>query len=156
MSRNYYPDLSMKLLTPLELVRKQLLVDPSFLNDPTCPYPEDVKAILSHFRSSSEDKDGPADVGVPNVEYLETETFDLYKEFKRMGDSIPSNDVSERLQYMKTRASLLEKLISMKERAGAMRDAEEFQNVILGALEDLVPQDLREEILQRLRKFLEQ
>lgn len=151
----YYPDLSQKVLVPLRVLREHLRTDPAFLDDPTCPYDQDTKEFLKLLAPSVGTEGGSTFLGRSGSkhEILEREAADLYDEIKTFGRNLKVDDVTERMSYFRTRTTLLEKLISLTERAASMKSFFRFQDAVLAIFEDLLTPDQREEALERLRSI---
>ena len=158
MSR-HYPDMSAKLLTPLRVVREMLLKDPNYLSAAECPYDADIKSLLRLLapEKPSEDQSDHTFLGRTGTktEVLELETAELYVDLKNLKDDLKEQDVKERVQVMKTRASLLEKLIDLIERSKTVRSIEEFQSAVLRVMEDELTGDQRERVMAELRAILD-
>lgn len=152
----HYPELSQKLLVPFRVVREQLRLDPAYLDDPACPYPADVLELLKLLAPAAPEADGGflRRAGSKH-EILEDEAQNLYLEIRDFGQKLKVDDVTERMSYYRTRTALLEKLISLTERAASMSETQRFQDVVMGILEDMLSPDQRAEALDRLSAALE-
>lgn len=152
----HYPDLSQKLLVPLRVVREQLRLDPGFLDDPTCPYPADVLELLKHLAPAAQAVSGQflRRSGSKHA-ILEDELQDLYLEIRDFGKKLSKDDVTEFMSYFRTRTTLLEKLVSLTERAVSVKEAQRFQDIVMGILEDMLSPDQRAEALELLAAALE-
>lgn len=152
----HYPDLSQKLLVPLRVVREQLRLDPGYLDDPACPYHTDVLELLKHLAPAAPEVSGQfLRRSGSKHEILEDEAQQLYLEIRDFGQKLKVDDVTERMSYYRTRTALLEKLISLTERAASMGEIQRFQDVVMGILEDMLSPDQRAEALERLATALE-
>tara|TARA_Y100001933_G_C18819127_1_gene488441 strand:- start:117 stop:647 length:531 start_codon:yes stop_codon:yes gene_type:complete len=76
--------------------------------------------------------------------YNEMATFRASADFK-------SASVAERNSLLRTMTSLLEKLVSIDERAKGLRYISDFQNTMLEIIEDVMSPDQRTQIMDRLR-----
>ena len=64
--------------------------------------------------------------------------------------TLGTGDVSERLQYLKTKTTLVEKLINMRERLVNLKELNEFRGVILGFMGDVCTKDQITDLMKRL------
>lgn len=152
----HYPDLSSKLMVPLQVIREQLKLDPGYLDAEECPYDAAIKDLLRLMVSPT----GVSQGGFLNrtgskQHILEEEAQALYQEIKSFGSKLKADDVSERMTYYRTRTSLLEKLIDMIERAGNMQAVVEFQEIVLAIFEDMLTPEQRAEAMERLSSAIE-
>lgn len=113
------------------------------------PYSEDIKAW---FRGRAPAFAEPKDPTI--ISDLETEARELFRDMKTLGESIKtSDDVKERLAYMKTLTSLLEKLISMEERASSSKAHGVFQTNIMKLIEEVLTPEQRTHVMDRLKEI---
>ncbi|RJF78091.1 hypothetical protein D3877_23460 [Azospirillum cavernae] len=152
----FYPDLSQKTLAPLQVVQEQLRLDPAYLDADDCSYDAKVKELLKLLAPGS--GDSPQAFlrrAGSKQQILEDETQALYLEIRDFGQKLKADDVSERMSYYRTRTALLEKLISLTERASSMKAVGQFQDIVLGIFEDMLTPDQRAEAMERLGAALE-
>lgn len=152
----FYPDLSQKTLAPLRVVQEQLRLNPTYLDADECPYDANVKELLKLLAPSS--SDSPSSFlrrSGSKHQILEDETQALYLEIRDFGQKLKADDVTERMSYYRTRTALLEKLISLTERATSMKAVGQFQEIVLGIFEDMLTPDQRAEAMERLSAALE-
>lgn len=152
----FYPDLSQKTLAPLRVVQEQLRLNPTYLDADECPYDANVKELLKLLAPSSSDCSSSfLRRSGSKHQILEDETQALYLEIRDFGQKLKADDVTERMSYYRTRTALLEKLISLTERATSMKAVGLFQEIVLGIFEDMLTPDQRAEAMERLSAALE-
>lgn len=137
----YYPEIDPK---PLDLVKRLFEADPGYFSDPDCPYPDSIKGI---FVAIPRDEDA---LDVNNIE-IEGEIDKLITDIKEWGESLNPEDKSEKAAYFRVSYGLIEKLISLKERVYNMAQVREFTRTVLQIMQDELPVDLRQAVIDRLK-----
>lgn len=149
-----YPELSPKLIVPLEVIREQLRIDPGYLSHPNCPYDARTKALLRLMAPTPTVDDASGDLFLgrtgSKAEILVKEVQEAYLELKEFSGEITDLDVSEKMSYFRTRASLLEKLVGLIERTNTLADVTIFQDTVISLMEEMLTPQQHEEFLQRL------
>lgn len=141
MNDAFYPELDP---WPLQVIAQQLEENPLYLEDPECPYPEEVKSLFQIRGKVSEDL---ADID------LEHETLALYQDIKTSRDNFQDDDHAERNSYFRVATSLLEKLLNMRERANNIRQVSRFYEAVLQALERYLEPDQITEFRDTLKEM---
>jgi hypothetical protein len=90
-------------------------------------------------KSSGVDMDGVA-----------KEIQSIRDELKELKLNSKALQTADKIQIIKTRAALIEKLISMDEKTNNQRKVGQFMSLVLTILDDLVPEDGRQEFMKRL------
>jgi hypothetical protein len=146
----HYPDVPIAAIQAIELIRQHLAEDPSYLAHPECPYPGEFKRLFVQLLSTP---GGPALPTMPDEDGddLEANTKRVFKELNDYGRSLGAGDSAEKAAYFRLSATLLDKLISMQERAQGLRRQQEFENLILEFLENEVGPDVRTKLMDRLK-----
>jgi hypothetical protein len=97
---------------------------------------------------------GKKELNDDDAEELEAEAREMLKELREMAKdddgALKSLDTGTKLQILKTRTTLMEKLVSIRERWTSARKVAEFQQIVIGILDDLVAEEKRDEFLARL------
>jgi hypothetical protein len=149
MSDRYYPTLDTDALAAIKLIARKLAEDPAYLLVDDCPYDEEVRKILQPQRVvASEAKSNAV------VLDLETEAAALYKDLKDTAKGLGDGDSAEKMSYFRTATSLLERLITMRERASNLKQRNQFEDTVLSVLDELVPADKRTEFRNRMASFI--
>lgn len=152
MSERYYPSLNADAVAAIKLIARQVAEDPAYLLVGECPYDDDLRRILqpSSAKSGGTRRTGGA---VQPVVDLETEAVSLYKDLKSASTQLGDADSAERMSYFRTATSLLERLITMQERAGNLKRRSQFEETVLSVLDEMVPADKRTEFRDRIAEF---
>ena len=148
MSR-YYPPLNED---DIKLVKQLFDENNSFFDDPDCPYSDEVKSLFT-ITDVMGDFDENFDLDLMNSdEYVMKEINSLYSHLQKYGQTMRESDTaSEKNTYFKLSTTLLEKIISMKERVSNIKQVTEFTETVLQILEDEVSVDDRTRVIERLR-----
>lgn len=171
-----YPTLRIGVLQGLAGLKAACDAEPGYLRKPDCPYDNDTKDMLEKLFKPVEievvkevvvEKPARGKVGRPSkkneltadeASEVEEETKELLKELraldKNAAGELKDLDTATKLQIFKTRAMLLEKLVTLRERQTNARKVIEFQQTVVSILDELVPEDMRPEFLKKLEPFL--
>lgn len=169
-----YPTLRLGVLHGLAGLKASMDADRNFLRHSACPYDDDTVDMLERLfkpitveviKEVLVDKPERGKVGRPKKGQLseddtievEEEAKDLLKELREMGKTsegeLKQLDTATKLTIIKTKAMLMEKVISLRERSTNVRTTAHFQQTIISILDELVAEDMREEFLKRLEPF---
>lgn len=163
-----YPTLSMSELTKLKTVLTNAEQNPKYLDGRICPYDADVRELLKSLVpnpivsattepvSLGRKKAGAPRKSVISMGELEKEFDDLRKEIQTLKNDAKGLEPHERIQVVKTRAALIEKILSMKERIGNINKVDKFIATIIGIMEDELPQEARLRVLDKLEPYAEE
>jgi hypothetical protein len=72
---------------------------------------------------------------------------------KDAGGEMKQLDTATKLSILKTRSTLMEKLVTIRERFTSARKVAEFQQIVISILDDLVPEERRAEFIERLEPY---
>ena len=164
-----YPTVSLTELQKLKAIVQNANDDPKYLDGRICPYDKPTREMLKSFVndpivSATLEHSGPErkKVGAPKkspalpLDELEKEFDELRKEINTLKTDAKGLEPHERIQVVKTRASLIEKILQMKERISALRSKEKFIAVVIEIMQDEMPQENRLRILEKLEPFAEE
>jgi hypothetical protein len=127
-----------------EMVLRQLKEAPGLLDMPECPYSNEMKQFIRKLAGAGNGK-------TVETADLEEEARQLYDELTEFGQELTTDDVSERMAWFRTRTNLLEKILSIKERTRTLKQMGEFEERVIGILEDVMTADQRTEVMARLK-----
>lgn len=142
------------------------MVDPSLLDPATSPYDDDVtKRVakllqVSVIQTESVDKEKnpvgrPSQKTVLPISEVEAEVDEIRKEIAQLKVDAKGLETKDRIDIIKTRAALVEKIIGMKERITNIKQQRAFITDVMMLLEDVMEQSQREEFIKRLQPYLE-
>ena len=157
---NAYPHITDEMLIPVLAIRKMALQNPSYLDDPWCPYPLKVKDTLRQILYLSSPKNYDRDEAAAEVEEMGDEELmrsmvrtaitELYAQQK----TINKEKTKEILDSHKVIAGLIEKFIDLKERQMKIDEVFVFQTQILRILDNVMTPDQRTIVMEQLGRFL--
>jgi hypothetical protein len=172
-----YPTLRLGVLQGLATLKVACDAEQGYLRRPDCPYDNDTIELLEKLFKPVEvevivekivEKPSRGKVGRPSkknelseddANELEIEAKEMLTELRNMAKTeegdLKQLDTGTRLSILKTRTQLLEKLVSIRERFTSARKVIEFRSTVMGILEDLVPEEKRDEFLKRLEEHLD-
>lgn len=155
-----YPTLPQSLWLMLEAIRQQLETDPAYLADPDCPYPEQLKPMLRRLVATADSggSDGLGEVfqaGMTDgdeAESLIREVQNAINSMRRLQSEIDTtDDVGDKLNFFKNYGSLMDRFLSLKEKANGTRQMYDFQRVVIAVMEQVLDKDGRQEFKNRLK-----
>jgi hypothetical protein len=162
-----YPTISLTELQKIANVLENAKTDPKYLDGRIAPYDKPTREMLKSMipdpivnatietaeekGKAGRPKKGPA---IPMGE-LEREFDDLRKEIQSLKTDAKGLEPHERIQVVKTRAALIEKILSMKERIGNINKVDRFMALVIQILEDELPQESRLRVLDKLEIYRE-
>lgn len=141
MTEVFSPPVPEDALFPLQLIAEQLGT-PGWLESST--YSPAWKALLGRLRVEG--------VGGPShgIDVM-AETESLFKELQDEKQTLTVKDNSEKMAYFRTATSLLEKLISLKERAMNVQQIGQFYTVVLSVMEAVLDKDQIHGVREKLK-----
>lgn len=151
----FYPD---NPSLALKVIADNLARDPSYLAQSDYPL-EDQKFLLSllsvaRFAADADESKGLV-FGMHGDKYetISAEAMALYNEMAtfRATSEFKNATVSEKNSLLRTMTTLLDKLVSIDERAKGLKHLSDFQNTILDIIEDVMNPDQRTTIMERLK-----
>jgi hypothetical protein len=170
-----YPTLRLGVLQGLSALKASCDAEPGYLRKAECPYDNDTVKLLEQLFQPKTivetvekfiEKPAKGKVGRPSkkrelgedeVSEVENETKELLKELRNLDKDMAGEkkqlDTATKLSIYKTRAMLLEKLVTIRERFTAARKVVEFMDTVMGILDDLVPEERRAEMMTRLEPY---
>ncbi len=144
----FYPSISDATLAQFQVVFTRIAADPTYIDK--APWSDEVKTFFRKYGTTPVVGDASIfDEGTDKIESIEKQIGSLLAELNRMGEQT-GLDHSEKLQYLKTKAALVEKLIAMRERLFNLKEMSEFQSVIMAFLEDVCTKDQVNTLMKRL------
>jgi len=161
-----YPTVSVTELTKLKTIITNASNDPRYLDGRICPYDKPTRELLKSLVPDPivEATLGKAGeerglVGRPKKQpllpltELETEFNDLRKEIQELKTDAKGLEPNEKIQVVKTRAALVERILVMKERILNMHRMQKFVAIVIQILEEELPQDSRLRVIAKLEEY---
>jgi len=65
-------------------------------------------------------------------------------------------ETADRIQIIKTRAALMEKMLAMKERTNSLKKQSAFVSNVIAIMEDIMDQPQREEMIKKLEAYIDE
>lgn len=140
-----YPPLDMDHLEILLLQLQER--GNAYLLSEDCPYPSRVVDLLMERTVDVEEGEG-------EELDLEKESSRILTELKDAKVALGAGEHSEAMAYFRTSTAILEKLISMKERANNVRQIGVFYGIVMDAMEEFLDPTQITELRERLKGFL--
>jgi hypothetical protein len=146
----FYPTIRDETAVALNAVLQNIQLDASYLDKPECPY---SPAIKSFFKSRIETSSGPEiDIfaGEDELIVLDSQIIKVINDLEKFGNTLTSEDVTEKMAYFRTKTSLIEKLVTMRERLANLKEISDFRSIILGFMNETCTKDQITDLMHRL------
>jgi hypothetical protein len=162
MSDHHFPDFTDHSEWTVKLIFKLALEDETYLTDKTCPYSTGFKTIIASavkgLSTNAEVKQPEVPVGPITEDMidsnLDVDLYQVFSDLKTYGKTISQSDQTERMAYFRTATSLLERLVTARERALGIKQIRDFQDTVLTIMEETMNPDQRTRVMDRLRSTL--
>lgn len=165
-----YPPLRLAALNQLASLQAQLEADGDFLNHDDCPYDNETKELLTKLLM-------PRTVEVPvekvvgggdkagrgrptkDIKLSDEDQQKIIDKIKETLDSLDELakkeglETNEAIQIAKTRTSLVDQLLKMQERYFSVTRNQKFIEDVVGILNDVGSEEIREAVQSRLEQF---
>lgn len=165
MSEIMYPSISILELQNFKTILSNCS-DPEYLKSSDCPYDTSTKKLIKSLipdrvvqatiSKAAPPKTKKVRSGGIKTDELEKEFNDLREEIKSLKIDGQSLEPKDRIQVIKTRAMIVEKILDMKERIDNIKKQQNFIATVIQIMEDSLPQDIRLEIIEKLEPFVEE
>lgn len=151
MAQKNYPDLTYPEVYKVQTIGINLKSDKDYIEN--SPYSKPIKDSLNHifFRNPETSpalRESLTSADIENVN-IEDETVKVYLQTRTLLDS-GKLETTEKIRVLQTQTNLLEKQLSLQERAKNLRYVKDLENAILKVCK-VLPEDNRLEILQILK-----
>lgn len=182
---NYFPALTSGPIMALTTIKQQLEMDHGYLDREECPYDEDMKRDLKALlapvivevevekvveriiekrvevaaqASEGGGQRGPKIKGSSNqnAEVIGKELAETLGDLRTLKINAKTLQPKDKLDIMKVQATMLEKLITMEERNTNVKKMSAFMSTVMGIMDDLMPDDMRQTFMKRLQPFVDQ
>lgn len=164
-----FPTLRLGVLQSLIELQAQFHHDPKLFDQKECPYDRETTDVLRRiFAVKTVERvvekevirevgrtPAPVRLNSAQQEEVEQTALDLLNELKKLGNGETGLDTSTKIQIIKTKATLVEQLLKMRERFMNVKRVATFQTVVIAILDDLLDEDRRQEFLKRVEPYRE-
>jgi hypothetical protein len=147
----FYPDIDDAAAVPFRVIQAQLLRRPDLLDDPRCPYSEDVRGLLRLLAPNTLHETPKQDETLD----LSAQITLVLRQIQTLEQQGAGLSAKDRIQLLKAKPALIEKLVELTERANNARANAEFRRLVLEFIESELNPDQRTALMRRLRAHLE-
>lgn len=162
---HFYPPLDIETIRHIPTVLKLYTQHPTYFLE--SPYPGEVERIFKtikqptvvvqtpEFQEAADDLDLE---GANKWENLAKEARRIYKESKSIkyaGNGDNGLSPNERISHAKTMATLLEKLVSLEERALGLKKVHDFHRVVMEVMEEILTPTQRTNVMEKLQATID-
>ena len=130
--------------------------NPQYFDDPNCPYSYETKCF---FKGTARvhDFDNHNTSQLPDTDSVVSQLNGLLSQLKTWGDEVNrGNDesASDRNTYFRIYSGLIEKIITMKEKASNIKMYEQFISIVLDIMDREMDADQRNRVMLRLEPLV--
>lgn len=147
MQPKYFPNISEDQILLINRVFRSISENPDYLSDPKCPYSQTVKDF---FLKQVPSGDAPNLFEGDEVVAIDKQIQKLMNDMEAYGQGLGPGDSSEKLQYFKTKNSLIEKLLTNKERVTNLKQINEFRSIIIQFMDEVLDKDQITDFMKRI------
>lgn len=161
-----YPKINVKELSKLVSIVEQAMNDDSYLDPANCPYDEGtvnlIKRLLREVVVVDHSVPDKGKVGRPSkqpiipLDEVEKEIDEIRKELVDLKVEGQTMETKDRIQVIKTRAALIERVLAMKTEIGGLKRFNDFVKTVIGIIQDYIEPKEREKLLQELKGYVEE
>ena len=143
----FYPKIADDQWMQFKVVVENMLKDPEYLKSEECPYNMTFIEFLMKLR--------PPEVADIFFEAEETLVIDdqlkmIINDLEAMGPTMAKSDSKDRIDYFKAKTTMFDKLISMRERNATIKEINDFKNIVLRMMDEVLTKDQITELMRRL------
>ena len=163
-----YPKLNVKEIAKLVSIVEQASEDEKYLDPTNCPYDEGTITLIKRVMQVAEQAvvvqtGGPerGKVGRPSkqpiipLDEVEKEIDEIRQELANLKVEGQAMETKDRIQVIKTRAALIERVLDMKTEIGGLKRFNAFVNTVIGIMQDHLDGPDREKVLLELKNYVE-
>ena len=167
--KRQYPTISINELEKLKVILTNAGDDAKYLDGRICPYDKPTRELLKSLipdpivqATLGEAGEDRAQVGRPRkqallpMSELEKEFNELRTEIQQLKTDAAGLEPNEKIQVVKTRAALIEKILAMKERITNINRMHKFTALVIQTMEDELPQESRLRVIAKFDEFKEE
>lgn len=136
----FYPKISADAEMALRLIVENSVKDGGYLTHRDCPYGEFLKGMVQKQLVFAGERGGVEDIDIGEID-VEEQIMGLLMELERMGKALRGLAPNEKLGFFKTKASLVEKLLSMQEATLNLKAMQEFRARVIEGLDTICSPD---------------
>lgn len=155
MSDVYYPPIDSSIKPHLQMIRQLLGEDPTYLD--RSPYDTETRVFLKRTLAPSVSGEELSENVLEALDELkdpEAEVETLLREMKTFGEDIlKAEDTGDRVAYFRVKTALIEKLITLKERASGVNQFSQLLQFLIRYAEDNMSPIERTQFMDALKKF---
>lgn len=146
MTTTYYPNISEEQILLINRVQRTLGENPKYLDD--APYSQVIKDF---FKKSAAAATQTQDLFEGDeIEAVARQVQKLINDLEAFATQLTSADHSEKLQYFKTKTTLVEKLIVQLERTANLKQINEFRSIVIQFMDEVLTKDQVTDFMKRI------
>lgn len=159
MPDHFYPPLDIPTLRHIRTVQKLYEIHPTYFME--SPYPGEVEDFFNNLKGKNKAQKSQAfndaasilDMSSDNKwDNLAKEALKLYGQLQEV--QFDAESPTEKISYFKTVSNLLEKLVSLQERALGLKSVHEFHKAVMNVMEEVLTPTQRTDVMEKLQTVI--
>ena len=142
----YYPNISEDQILLINRVQRSLDENPKYLDE--APYSQIIKDFFK--KTAVQAATSPNLFQGETVDDVTEQVKKLMNDLEYFGSQLGNADQSEKLQYFKTKTTLLEKLITQLERTSNLKQINEFRSIVIQFMDEVLTKDQITDFMKRI------
>lgn len=158
----FYPEITPELKSKLSMWANLIEANPDYLKHEECPYTHDEVELLQKLAPTqtapNTDPYEALEDELDNGEMpdFEQESIRLFKKMKTFQSGLSKSDTSEMTSTFRTMVSLMEKIITVQERAAGINHFGDFKQFILDSMDRYLSPTQKSEFVDEMHLKLHQ
>lgn len=146
----FYPKIPDDQLMQFKVVVQNMLKDAEYLKSADCPYSRDMIEFLTTLRPP-EVADIFGDLeGADEAMMIDDQLKMIINDLEAMGAMMIKAEPKDKIDYYKAKTAMYDKLIAMRDKANNIKAMYDFQNTILGFMQEVLDKDQVTALMKRL------
>lgn len=150
MKTPYFPNILEDQIFLINRVIRTLDENPTYLEDPNCGYSQPVKDFLVKMSATASAAPVVDLFTGDDIESVQTQVKKLMNDLEAFAQTLTNADHSEKMQYFKTKTTLLEKLVTHLEKANNLKQINEFRGTVIQFMDEVLTPDQITTFMQRI------
>lgn len=150
-----YPTIREETIMTMNIVAMSLAQDPEYLDRKECPYSPMIKQFFKNkieVQAPAINDEGEFDLfqGDDEMLVLDQQIIKVINDLEKFGTQLGTADTAEKMAYFRTKTSLIDKLVSMRERIFNLKEISDFKTRVMSFMNEVLNKD---QITQFMRKM---
>jgi hypothetical protein len=154
----HYPTIDDAMLTPFRVLRVLIQANPDLFERPDCPYTPDQRMLLqAMIKGGAEAARTSFLAGADDpYEALQEQIALTLEDIRDLEKTLSALDQRDKVQFLKAKPGLLEKLIELQERSANMKTLSDFMRRVYRFIDKEMDADQRTKLVEAVGGFIDE